>query len=190
MNELQLIREQVSTERRHMAEVKNACGTAIERGIDTDTGLDEFCQACADYLVFILGRFNAQDQAHCELLRPRLAPDDAANRRILDDLEETLQISRGAIARLAAALDARRAGHMHAPEFVGACRDYVAFFNDVLSRRRHVIYHLFDRHYGVEDWRRASFVDADSILDERARYAHVRSKLPPGIELYSPGPPG
>ena len=189
MNELQLIRDQVATERRHMGEVAGACREALERSPAGDTSLDELCQAAAAYLVWIAGRFNAQDQAHCDLLRPRLTADDAADHRILDDLEATLRENRVAIGRLDAALQARQAGRMHAAEFVGACRDDLRFYDDVLLQRRHVIHHLFDRHYGIEEWRRASLVDADSIVEERSRYARVRTKLPPGVELVAARPP-
>lgn len=188
MNELQLIRDQVSTERRHMAEVRAACASAIARAAPEDTLLDEFCQACADYLVYIVGRFNAQDQAHCDILGPRLAPGDAANRHILDELAATLARNREAIASLAAALEARRAGQLHVPQFVAACQDYLRFYEEVLAKHRHVIYHLFDRHYGIEEWRRASLVDADAIVEERVRYGRVRAKLPPGVDLATTGP--
>lgn len=193
MNEIELIRAQVSTERSHMAAVKNACRAALEsadRGMIGAEALRDFCAACADYLVLSVGRFNAQDAAHCEVLRPRLGADDAADRRTLEDLEHTLALSREALARLEATLRAYRQGSASAPQLVAACREYVRFFDGVLARRRHAIAHLYDRHYGVAEWRRVSFVDADSILAERSRFATVQGALPPGIALESRPQPG
>lgn len=189
MNEIDILRNQLSLERRHMAEVENALAAAIDAGLEAGR-LDEFCRACATYLRFIGERFSRQERTHCELLRPRLAPADAANRRVLDELEETLRLSGPAIAALAAALQRRESGACQAAEFLAACRDYVEFLKRELGQRRHVIHHLFERHYRVAEWRRASCVDADSILEERELYEAVRSKLPPGIVLESARSPG
>lgn len=176
MDEAAFLRHQVSTERRHMAEVKNAAraalaGSAATHG-DARGQLSRFAAEAVAYLSFIMQRFNAQDQAHCELLRPRIAPADARNLALLDDLEATLVLSRRALAALGAAANP-----------IEGLRTYVVFFDEVLAVRRHVIAHLFDAHYSIEDWRQASFVDADSIQEERDRYRAVESALPEGVAL-------
>jgi hypothetical protein len=182
VNELEFIRRQVSTERSHMAAVRSACAAALARE-DGATRDPAFLEACAEYLVFVVGRFNAQDQAHCDLLRPRLEAADAEGRATIDDLLQALAASREAIGRLATAVAAHGAGTLGDAPFVEALREYLGFYSRVLATRRHLIHHLFDRHYGIAEWRRASAVDADSILEERDRYARVADCLPEGLSL-------
>lgn len=178
MDEAAFLRQQVSTERRHMAEVKNAARAALASSAATQSAakgeLAHFATAAIAYLVFIMERFNAQDQAHCELLRPRVPLSDTDDLAVLDDLEATLSLSRQAIAELASAANP-----------VEGLRAYVAFFDEVLAIRRHVIQHLFEAHYSIDDWRKASFVDADSICEERERYSAVEAALPGGVTLAS-----
>jgi hypothetical protein len=182
VNELEFIRRQVSIERSHMAAVRSACAAALAR--DGGTAPDpEFLEACARYLLFVVGRFNAQDQAHCDLLRPRLDAADVEGRETIDDLRQALAASREAIGRLAAAVESRGAGTRDDSSFVEALREYLGFHARVLATRRHSIHHLFDRHYGIAEWRLASAVDADSILEERERYARVVGCLPEGLSL-------
>jgi hypothetical protein len=186
VNELEFIRGQVATERSHMAAVRGACAAALGRPPGDPPDI-EFLLACAEYLVFIVGRFNAQDQAHCNLLRPRLPADAARDRATLDDLGLTLGASREALAALAAALRIRRdlqsATAADDAAFVAALRGYLAFYSNVLASRRHALRHLFEAHYDVADWRAASAVDADAILEERTRFARVAGLLPDGVAL-------
>ncbi len=186
MNELEFIRNQVATERSHMAAVRGACAAALLQPADPPPDLD-FLVACASYLVFSIGRFNAQDQAHCELLRPRLPATAADDQRTLADLEQTLAANRTAISQLATALAALQSGTGGEAGFSAALRAYLSFYANELASRRHALRHLFDAHYGVAEWRRASAVDADSILEERDRYAQVAGRLPEGIVLGAPG---
>jgi hypothetical protein len=184
VNELEFIRHQVSTERRHMAAVRSACSAALALPAAGRAGTD-FLLACASYLVFVVGRFNAQDQAHCDLLRPRLPADAARDRATLDDLDRTLADSRQALEALAATLRRREAAPDESEDaaLVAGLRSYLSFYSNVLASRRHALQHLFDAHYSVAEWRAASAVDADSILEERQRYARVASLLPDGIAL-------
>jgi hypothetical protein len=172
-----------------MSEVKNACEAAINASFDEAT-LDGFCRTGAGYLVFILERFNAQDQKHSDLLRPRLTAEEGNYVPVLDDLDVALASSREAIERLRVALEGRRSGKLSAAEFVYEVRAYVDYYNRTLRKRQHVISPLFERHYTIADWRAASFVTADSILEERTRYAAVQAELPSGLELKSAGRPG
>jgi len=186
VNELEFIRSQVSTERSHMAAVRSACAAALALAADPRPDID-FLAACAGYLIFSVGRFNAQDQAHCGLLRPRLPADAARDLATLDELEQTLGMSRKAIEPLATALGTLESGTGDAAEFTAALRTYLSFYSGVLAPRRHALRHLFDAHYGIADWRAASAVDADSILEERERYARVADLRPGGIALGAQG---
>ncbi len=184
MNELEFIRRQVSTERLHMAAVRGATAAALTVPADERPGTD-FLLACARYLVFIVGRFNAQDQAHCDLLRARVPADAASDRAMLEDLDRTLAASRKALDSLASALREREAAGDTGDDaaFVAALRGYLSFYSNVLASRRHALQHLFEAHYTVAEWRAASSVDADSILEERQRYSRVADLLPEGIAL-------
>jgi hypothetical protein len=189
MNELEFLHQQVSLERRHMAEVRSACQAAIEAGF-SEPILDEFGGLCAAYLVFILDRFNAQDQKHVDQLHPRLTADEAGFAPVLDDLRQTLVQSREAVDLLRQALDARRRGETTAAELVLALQSYLRFYEGTLRRQQPQLAPLFARHYDLADWRAASFVTADSVLEERSRFAAVSAQLPPGIELKTPGRSG
>jgi hypothetical protein len=58
MNETQILKAQLATERLHFAEVANACATALGNGsFATDC---DFATACADYFAFAVTRFDAQ----------------------------------------------------------------------------------------------------------------------------------
>jgi len=168
MDELAILRGQIATERRHLVAVKAACRAALPAGRRT-TGVDDFARIAGDYLLHGGRRLLAQDHAHVVLLRPRLAAGDAASHRLLDDLEATLRQLRTALQALEAGAD--RVAGLH---------DYLEFVDGVLARRRHVLEPLLAAHYSIEDWRAAAFVDADSILEERERYAACRAAAPAG----------
>jgi len=181
VNELEFLRQQIATERGHMAAVRSACATALEQaGTPPDP---EFLGHCADYLVFIVARFNEQDRTHAGQIRPRLDVGDDAGRRAIDDLLGALEQSRAAISRLATAAADWRGGRADDAALVAALREYLAFYASVLATRRHSLQPWFDAHYGIAEWRRAAGVDADSILEERERYARVADSLPEGLSL-------
>lgn len=142
--------------------------------------LAPFLKAAANYLAFIVRRFNRQDAEHCSMLGALVPLDHSADRAVLADLTETLRLSEAAVEKLSTGIDASAA------ELSRSCREYNRFYSEVLIKRRHAIYHLFEQHYRVDHWRRASFVDADSILEERRLYAAVTTTAPKGIELRTP----
>jgi hypothetical protein len=168
MNELEFIRQQVSTERAHMGAARAAMAAAL--GADYPLAvLEPFARAAARYLVFVVRRFNRQDLEHCAILQPLIPSSDTTDHKTLADLAETLWMSSRAIEELAAALESPHT------ELLAACRAYNQFYSDVLVRRRHAIYHLFEQHYGVAEWR--------ELFDTVGR------TLPTGVELRSPGRP-
>ena len=184
MNEIELIRAQLATERSHAAQVANACLAAC--GSAGAAPPQAFRDACVDYLVWVLSRFEQRDQLLAERLNRGLA--NAAG-----TLEDTLPgelaelaartgSSREALSRLEAALDAPRTREAHA-----AWHAFGQFFNAVWNARRIAIERQLAHLPRAAHWRALSVVDADAILEERARYLRIAELLPPGVTLISTG---
>lgn len=170
MDELTLLREQVATERRHLAAAKAACREALASGAAGPS--QAFLRAAGEYLAFAVRRLIAQDQAHSLLLRPRIAREDAGSHAQLDSLDAALKSARAALAAFDAAADP-----------AAAARGLIATLEAELAPRRHALTALMTAHYSIDDWRVASCVDADSILEERERYAALGAALPAGLTL-------
>ena len=163
MNEVQLIRAQLSLERQHAAEVVRLLADGSKL-----LAVEAFRQAAVDYLAWILSRFEERDQLFHDLLRKRFATEDPTRRAV----EAALALpgsSREALTKLETALGGAN---------VGAWSDFLRFFSGAWSTRRDEIDRLFERQAKVTDWRTVSGIDADSIVDERARYAGVKATLP------------
>ena len=75
------------------------------------------------------------------------------------------------------------AGDSLADRSVARWTDFLRFFSGAWSARRDEIDRLFERQAKVADWRTVSDIDADSIVDERSRYARVKATLPDGIDM-------
>src|SRR2546430_5560264 len=116
-----------------------------------------------------------------DLFHSRLAIDNEA-RRTLDELLKRPGKSRDALAKLEEALSCA-SGRATAAASDKRWHEFTEFFNGVWSARRAALDRLFERYARVADWRAVCAIDADSILEERGRYANVRGKLPAGIEL-------
>ena len=153
MNELQLIRNQLTAERNRAAELAAAI-TAHGAG-------SAFREACVDYLVFVLTRFEERDQMLADLLRARFAEWDATRKALQAALARP-GASREALAKLEAALG-------------GAPSEFAAYFDGPWRMRRDAIDSLQEAHLRITDLRAVSFVDADSIVEERTRYSRVQS---------------
>ena len=160
MNEVQLIRAQLSLERQHAAEVVRACADALAGGTGRLAGVE--------YLAWILSRFEERDQVFHDLLRKRFIAEDP-NRRAVEAVLALPGSSRDALAKLETALGSANDS---------AWKDFLHFFSDAWSTRRDDIDRLFERQAKVTDWRTVSGIDADSIVDERARYARVKATFP------------
>lgn len=173
MNELEIIRSQLAVEQAHAAEVANACaapGTTAP-----------FREACVSYLVWVLARFEERDQSLSELLVARQSPANgtaAANARHLGSLITRSGTSREALSRLEAALAAGE------PQATGTgWQEFARFFNSTWGPRRTALEAALGEQLSVAEWRAVSAIDADSMLEERKRYAAVVAQLPPGMEL-------
>lgn len=157
MNEIEIIRAQLSTERQHVAEVVNACSRDIgtrERQTSpavpsAGSATGEFRQACVDYLAAALARIGT----------------DA---------------SREALATLEAVRDA------DALAVESRWRSFLHTFESEWPRRCDALDSLFQRNLSVTRWRAAAGVDADSILEERRLYGRVKAALSPGLALAAP----
>jgi hypothetical protein len=169
MNEVELIRAQLSLERHHAMDVARGLAAAGEHYGDNVSPREAFRQAGVDYLVWILSRFEAREQVFHDLLRARFAPEDTKRRAV----EAALALpgtSREALARLETAL----ATASDPARWV----DFLNFFTAPWSTRRNELDKLFAQQATVTDWRTVSGIDADSILDERTRYARFGSVDP------------
>jgi hypothetical protein len=196
MNEVELIRGQLTLERQHAAEVARACVSALATSAPQDTErlatLEAFRQAGVEYLVWMLSRFEEREQVFHDLLRSRFPAEDP-NRRAVEAALALSGTSREALAKLETALgstvdsdsSAVPAGDSLASRSVARWTDFLRFFSGVWSARRDEIDRLFERQAKVTDWRTVSDIDADSIVDERSRYARVKATLPAGIEMSS-----
>lgn len=183
MNEIQLIRQQLAVERQHASAVANACANALSRleakSVPGGSPLGEFQQACVDYLVSVLARFEERDQRLAELSqRRRPALEEALARR---------GRSREALEKLEAALGAAAGAPAHAA-VQKHWHDFAQFFNSVWSARRDAIDEQLARDTSTADWRLIGGIDADSILEERRRYARVAATVPAGEALTLPAP--
>jgi hypothetical protein len=206
MNEVELIRGQLTLERQHAAEVARACASALaaagSRGTERLASLEAFRQAGVEYLVWMLSRFEEREQVFHDLLRGRFPAEDP-NRRAVEAALALPGTSREALAKLETALGATvdsdsaaapagdslagrsvaPAGDSLAGRSVARWTEFLRFFSGAWSARRDEIDRLFERQAKVTDWRTVSDIDADSIVDERSRYARVKATLPAGIEM-------
>jgi hypothetical protein len=177
MNEVELIRGQLTLEKQHAAEVARACASALaaagSRGTERLASLEAFRQAGVEYLAWMLSRFEEREQVFHDLLRGRFPTEDP-NRRAVEAALALPGTSREALAKLETALGAT---------VDSGWTDFLRFFSGAWSARRDEIDRLFERQAKVADWRTVSDIDADSIVDERNRYARVKATLPAGIEM-------
>jgi hypothetical protein len=188
MNEIQLIRSQLATEREHARTIANTCAAALARAGTLPSGspLELFRQACVDYLVCVLAWFEERDQRLADLSQARLPPEDPG-RRALEGVLARRGRSREALEKLEAAFAASPAGGDGAGR---SWREFAQYFNGVWSTRRDAIDALLAPNPRVADWRALGGLDADSVLEERRRYARVCAALPAGLSLTAPSGEG
>jgi hypothetical protein len=165
MNELEIIRSQLAVEQAHAAAVVQACVTAVG---SSDAAFQE---ACVGYLVWVFTRFEERDQTLSDLLASRQSPADSpagASARLLTGLLDRPGTSREALLLLEAALGAGKSQSSSAGWQV-----FARFFSSSWAPRRAALEGALMEHLGVADWRTVCAIDADSILDERKRFARV-----------------
>jgi len=185
MNEIQLIRNQLAAERQRASAVVSACASALDRAEDntvpSGSPLEQFRRACVEYLVCVLTWFEERDQRLADLAHTRLPPNDGASRALGEVLAQRGR-SRETLEKLAAAFAATRATDGDGgPQ--QSWRAFAEYFNSVWDARRAALEALLAPNRRVSDWRSVGGIDADSILEERRRYARVGSLLPAGVTL-------
>lgn len=168
MNEIEIIRSQLTLEQTHAAEVAKACAAVLgSRGAApvSDEAAALLREAGVSYLVWVLARFEERDQRLSELLAAR-APQ-------FTDLIARSGRSREALSRLESSLTAAE------PEAARQrWQEFARFFDSAWTPRRAALEAALAEHADVADWRAICAIDADSILDERKRYARVLAQLP------------
>jgi hypothetical protein len=186
MNELELLRSQLQTERQRAAEVAAACAARLEAGQAGAPGREDsdgLRKAGVEYLIFVLTRFEEREQMLGELYRARF-PDGDAARRELQDITARPGTSREALTRLEAALAATAAETAPkgiSEEVRGLWREFARFFAAAWTPRREALDILMARNTRAADWRAVAFVDADWLLEERARYGRFQFKAASGV---------
>jgi len=181
MNEVQLIRAQLALERAHASAVANACASVLQS--DAGAGpasapLGQFRRAGVDYLACVLAWFEERDQRLADLTQARFDAADPA-RRVFEEALARPGRSRDALAKLETACGATSgaAGRQQ------AWREFAEYFNGTWGTRRDALEVLLASNARAGDWRTLGGIDADSILEERRRYALVAAQLPPGVTL-------
>jgi hypothetical protein len=188
MNEVQLIRQQLALERQHVGAVANACATlaADAPGAPAPETLGQFRRACVDYLACVLAWFEERDQRLAELLQGR-SPLAGPPRHAIEQALARRGRSRETLAKLEAACTDSPATSGSAQQ--QRWREFAEHFNGAWSVRRDAIDALLATHSRVDDWRALGGIDADSILEERRRYARVQAQAPAGLVLGAPVKP-
>jgi hypothetical protein len=188
MNEVQLIRQQLALERQHVDAVANVCAALAGAAADGAAveGLAQFRRACVDYLACVLAWFEERDQRLAELLQARTSVAEPPRQAIEEALARAGR-SRETLAKLEAACAASAASSSSARQ--QAWREFGEYFNSAWSARREAIDALLATNSRVTDWRTLGGIDADSILEERRRYARVQAQAPPGVTLGAPAKP-
>jgi hypothetical protein len=170
MNEIQLLRDQLSAERRHVREVATACATARDASpARAGSALAALDEASTQYLGCVLDWFEQRD-ARLISLYARLPADDPAR-----SVSEALGPEGGAAEALAL---------LHAAQGRGAAWNALAqFIVGPWDTRRGAIEALLASNPRVGDWRAIAGIDADSVYRERAMYQRVRAALPTDVDL-------
>ena len=187
MNEVELIRHQLALERGHLGAVATACANAMQdeagAAVSGDS-LGQFRRASVEYLACVLAWFEERDQRLTELLQARFTPTDPA-RRALEEVLARRGRSREVLAKLEAACAGSTASGSAARQ---GWREFAEFFNGIWSTRRDALDALLATDSRATDWRTFGGIDADSILEERRRYAQVCAQVPPGAALGTKSP--
>ena len=171
MNEIELIRSQLRVERQHAEAVARACASGL-------VSIEAFRATGVEYLAWILTRFEEREQVFHDLVRKRFAVGDP-HRQAVEVTLGSPGSNREALAKLEAALGASADSRTAALRW----SEFQNFFARAWVTRRDEIDRLFQNQAKVTDWRTVSAIDADSIVDERTRWARVKATLPADAEL-------
>ncbi len=162
MNEVQLLRAQLSAEREHWREVVSLCASRrAENYISQD-----FIISYTNYILFCMSK----EHARSTTLLERSSPGDSG---AIDDLRRALFPVTAALGEL------RRPARTTAHRAVADGRQRLEALHrcvvlvDRLIESRRALEALTEHLFTVDDWRRLAHVDANSILEERKLRAEV-----------------
>jgi len=156
MNEVQLLRRQIGTERAHAREAGAiaAAGTATQAMMGRNRNITTYISnRYVKYIEYCMRIERTRALGHIARLAahsPLVAGEEAA------------------LARL------RRALEQHVPldGTVGSVAPYVSLLCDLVDASE-ALERFAERRYSVEDWRAVARVDADSVLEERRLWGEV-----------------
>jgi hypothetical protein len=172
MNEIELIRRQLATERAAVLEVIGACVATLPargaRATADDARFAALRQAARGYLGGALTSFARRDQRLGELAR-RLPLGDSRRRAI-----EAALLGPGASHDALAKLDSE------------SWRELADYLRGAWSGRHATLDALLAANGPVSDWRAFAGIDADSVLAERAGFARLQAAFTAGVTLAAP----
>ena len=155
MNEIELLRTQLATERRHVSAAANACAAATADAATVRA-------AGTHYLRCVLGWFEARDRRLGELLRART------------DMDERARVGLEAALAQPGASDVALGKLTAAEEGAGAWQALAQFVGTAWGPRRDTLDALLGTLPRPADWRAIAGIDADSILEERRRFERLQ----------------
>jgi hypothetical protein len=160
VNEIELLRSQLATERSRVREIAGACAAAAcaAPAVPAGAASEALRLACTEYLGCVLDWFDERDARLGDLVDPAALAALGSGGR-----------GREALERLAA--------HGGAPE---GWQALAQFIDGPWDARRRAVERLLAANPRVADWRTYAGIDADSICRERALYARCRAALPAG----------
>jgi hypothetical protein len=183
VNEIHLIRSQLRVECDRAGAVAQACAGALAgadpQALAAGSALAELHQAGVEYLACVLAWFDERDRRLRDLYARR--PADDPGRRSVEKMLTGGGNSLEALERLESVAgnpagengDASRSRHERWQKFS-------RFFTGPWKAQRDAIDQLLSSSPRVADWRVVAGINADSILEERRRYARFRQRLPAG----------
>jgi hypothetical protein len=145
MNEMQIIRRELAAQREHSREIGASWNS---RRFDLSIA-NSVCYNL--YFLLIIGLESKRIESHLDRLRSR------------SDLSDTERRKLERCAREFETLTAARVPASASDPATTITADTVARFSTVVQELEAIA----ASRYGVDDWRRASYIDADSILEER-----------------------
>lgn len=176
--------QQVSIERAHMNAAHRALNSGLENASGQDPAFAEFYVACVDYIEFIMGRFYAQDQAHVDLLKPKVPKDDKESWDLINEIQTSFNKGRGEVAKLATAkADFTKNGPNSQADFEEVARAYADFFLGQMSKFKHSIRYLMAEHITPEQFRANSIVTEESINREKELFDRLEATAPEGVTI-------
>jgi hypothetical protein len=157
MNELEIIRHQIATERQHVAEVASACARLLDGGALQGVA----AQAGLEYLAFTLTRLEAgaarEGQAKLEAVRAGGSQGSASTQGPAGAQPPAAQRPYGA------------------QDSSERWRDFLQFFDGEWRRHLDALDAATSRTLHIKEWRAIAKIDADSIYEERQRYECVKA---------------